>query len=226
MLRRLVAIPTAVLMMSLLAACGDDSDNKSGGDAGKDDTESSAGSTCEYVETGDAAKDVDLPPGEPTVKGQLPATIATSAGDLAVTLDADAAPCTVGSFVSLAEQGYFDDTTCHRLVPSGIYVLQCGDPSASGMGGPGYNVPDELTGEEDYSAGALAMANTGSPDTGGSQFFVVYEDSNEGLEKLYTVFGRLDEASTKLVADVAADGNAADGVAPATPVDISGVTVE
>src|SRR5690606_21777336 len=111
------------------------------------------------------------PPAEPTASGTVPATIRTSAGDLAVSLDADAAPCTVNSFLSLAQQGYFDETPCHRLTTSGIFVLQCGDPTGTGTGGPGYEFPDELTGSETYPAGTLAMANAG-PDTNGSQFFV------------------------------------------------------
>lgn len=155
----------------------------------------------------------------------MPATISTSVGDLAVTLDADAAPCTVNSFLSLAKQGYFDDTTCHRLTTAGIFVLQCGDPTATGTGGPGYRFPDELKGTETYEAGVLAMANAG-PDTNGSQFFIVYADSQ--LQPDYTVFGHLDEASTGIVADVAADGTAnggADG-APKTPVDIKTVSAD
>ncbi|GAB2863041.1 peptidylprolyl isomerase [Nocardioides pacificus] len=235
MLRRLAAIPTAVLMLSVLAACGDDdadeatdpstSESSSSTPAGDDAPPAAAGS-CEYVDAGDAAKDVEMPPAEPTVTGEVPVTISTGLGDITATLDADGAPCTVNSFVSLAEQNYFADTECHRLVTEGIYVLQCGDPTASGMGGPGYTIPDELTGQEDYSAGALAMAKTQLPDSGGSQFFIVYEDSNSGLAKDYTLFGRLDEKSTQLVADVAAAGNADDGIAPKTAVEISGVTIK
>jgi peptidyl-prolyl cis-trans isomerase B (cyclophilin B) len=146
-------------------------------------------------------------------------TISTSAGDLAVTLDAESAPCTVGSFLSLAKQAYFDGTNCHRLTTKGIFVLQCGDPTGTGTGGPGYSFPDELKGTETYPAGTLAMANAG-PDTNGSQFFVVYADTQ--LPPSYTVFGHLDAASTEIVAGVAAEGTASgqpDGK-PKTPVTI------
>ena len=140
-----------------------------------------------------------------------------------MTLDAEGAPCTVNSFLSLAEQEYFDDTDCHRLTTEGIFVLQCGDPTGTGSGGPGYSFADELDGSETYPAGTLAMANAG-PDTNGSQFFVVYDDSS--LPADYTVFGALDEASTKTVADIAekgTDSGASDG-APKEKVTIESVS--
>lgn len=185
---------------------------------------SASSDECTYpADARPASKPVDAPDADPSVSGEVPVTVATSAGDLAVTLDADTAPCTVNSFLSLADQGYFDDTTCHRLTTEGIFVLQCGDPTGTGTGGPGYSFPDELEGTETYPAGTLAMANAG-PDTNGSQFFVVYADTQ--LAPSYTVFGHLDDASTAIVADLAAEGTAtgaADG-APKTPVKITSVT--
>ncbi len=153
----------------------------------------------------------------------MPVTVLTGVGELKMTLDAAKTPCTVNSFLSLAEQGYFDGTTCHRLTTDGIFVLQCGDPSAKGTGGPGYSFADELDGSETYEAGTLAMANAG-PDTNGSQFFIVYADSQ--LPPNYAVFGHLDEASTAVVADVAAAGTTDGGSdgAPKTPVVIESVT--
>ncbi|MFD5224580.1 peptidylprolyl isomerase [Microbacterium sp. NPDC058342] len=183
-----------------------------------------ASAACTYADDGrPASKTVTAPPAEPAESGEVPVTIATSVGDLAVTLDAGATPCTVNSFLSLADQAYFDGTSCHRLTTAGIFVLQCGDPTATGRGGPGYSFPDELDGTETYEAGTLAMANAG-PDTNGSQFFLVYADTQ--LPASYTVFGHLDEASTKIVAGVAAEGTAnggADGE-PKTPVEITSVT--
>lgn len=193
-------------------------------DAQPTSSASASSDECTYpADTRPASKPVDAPDADPSVSGEVPVTIATSAGDLAVTLDADTAPCTVNSFLSLADQGYFDDTTCHRLTTEGIFVLQCGDPTATGTGGPGYSFPDELEGTETYPAGTLAMANAG-PDTNGSQFFVVYADTR--LAPSYTVFGHLDDASTAIVAGLAAEGTAtgaADG-APKTPVKITSVT--
>ena len=123
-------------------------------------------------------------------------TIGTTVGDLEATLDREKTPCTVNSFVSLAEQGYFDDVKCHRMTTAGIFVLQCGDPSGTGSGGPGYSFGDELDGTETYGAGTLAMANAG-PDTNGSQFFIVYADSE--LPPAYAVFGHVDDAAVATV---------------------------
>jgi peptidyl-prolyl cis-trans isomerase B (cyclophilin B) len=179
---------------------------------------------CAYVEAAGGVRDVQLPPAESEVTGQVSAVLQTSAGDIPMTLDAERTPCTVGSFVSLAEQGYYNDSPCHRLTTSGIFVLQCGDPSGTGRGSPGYNYADELDGSETYPAGTVAMANAG-PNTNGSQFFLVYEDTP--LPAKYTVFGTLDEAGLAVVREVAAagaEGGAADG-APATPVTITGVTL-
>lgn len=183
-----------------------------------------ASGECTYsTDARPASKDVELPAADPAESGEVSVTVSTSIGDLAVTLDADAAPCTVNSFLSLADQGYFDGTSCHRLTTQGIFVLQCGDPTGTGTGGPGYAFADELTGAEKYPAGTLAMANAG-PGTNGSQFFIVYDDTK--LAPDYTVFGHVDAAGTALVAEIAADGTesgAPDGP-PATPVKISAVS--
>ena len=213
---------TIVAALALTGCSGSDSDSGKAADAAP-----TTGASCEYAEDGSApAKEVDPPPATATSTGQVAVTIATSAGDINAQLDADATPCTVNSFVSLAEQGYFDDTSCHRLTTAGIAVLQCGDPTGTGSGGPGYSFEDELSGDETYPAGTLAMANAG-PNTNGSQFFVVYGDTP--LPASYTVFGSIDDASIKVVEKVAADGtdNAnGDGDGhPNTPVEISTVTV-
>jgi peptidyl-prolyl cis-trans isomerase B (cyclophilin B) len=190
--------------------------------APSDDTSSSAAAdsgACEYVADGQAAREATLPSAEPA--GAETATIQTTAGDIAIILDADSAPCTVGSFASLAEQGYYDDTICHRLVTSGIFILQCGDPSGTGMGGPGYSYADELSGSETYPAGTVAMANAGA-DTNGSQFFLVFEDTE--LPPSYTVFGQMDAAGLAVVQSIAAVGSDAND-APLTEVGISSVSI-
>ena len=235
-LKRPLAALAALAALGTLAACGDDEPSESAGssDSGEASTSPSESATaagaCDYVPDG-TQDGPELPAGDPEVSGQVKVSIATTAGDLSATLDADAAPCTVSSFVSLAEQGYFDDTPCHRLTTAGIFVLQCGDPTGTGMGGPGYTIPDEVTGEETYPAGTLAMANTGAPNTGGSQFFIVYQDANGALAPAYTEFGTISKKSLAEVRAVAKDGvedggaNPNDG-APATPVEITSVTVE
>ena len=117
------------------------------------------------------------------------AVIETSCGTIDVELDSQSAPKTVASFVFLAEQGYFDGTFYHRVVDS-IDVIQGGDPTGTGAGGPGYTIPDELSGKEHYAPGTIAMAN-GGPDSGGSQFFLITGPDGANLDNNanYTIFG-------------------------------------
>jgi cyclophilin family peptidyl-prolyl cis-trans isomerase len=120
------------------------------------------------------------------LSGTVEVVLDTSCGDISLSLDADSAPVTVNSFVFLAERGYFDGIALHRVVPG--FVIQIGDPTATGAGFPGYRIPDELPPAGFlYTRGTVAMANAG-PDTGGSQFFLVLEDIN--LPPSYTVFGQ------------------------------------
>ena len=228
MLKRLPHLMALSVLALGLVACSSDADPVAT-DSPSESTETTETTTgaCEYVEDSAPAKDADLPPGDPADTGDVSVSMETSEGDLGLTLDAAAAPCTVNSFTSLATQSYFDDTTCHRLTGGGgLSVLQCGDPSATGAGGPGYSFDDELSGDETYPAGTLAMANAG-PNTNGSQFFMVYEDSQ--LPPAYTVFGTIDDAGLEVLRGVAADGsNEQNGPGDGTPntaVDISAVTV-
>ena len=121
------------------------------------------------------------------------ATLQTSCGDIVIELLADQAPQTVNSFVFLAQEGYFDGQRIHRI-DSSIDVLQGGDPTATGGGGPGYSIPDELTGSDTYGPGTFAMANAG-PNTGGSQFFIITGEDGHNLDAnpAYTVFGTVIE---------------------------------
>jgi cyclophilin family peptidyl-prolyl cis-trans isomerase len=195
-------------------------------------------SGCSYrAEPSDPAppgKDVGLPSGtEPTV-GSV--ALRTNQGEIKVAFSGTAAPCTVRSFAHLAEKKFFDNTSCHRLtLTDGLKVLQCGDPTGSGSGGPGYTIPDEnptdlkagTPGQDGtqtvvYSRGTVAMANTGQPHSGGSQFFVVYGDSI--LPPVYAVFGTVDAASLAVLDKIAAAGiesagSSGDG-APKSPVTI------
>ena len=120
------------------------------------------------------------------------ATLDTSCGTIVIQLLADQAPETVNSFVFLAGKGYFDGTQFHRIDTS-IEIIQGGDPTATGQGGPGYTIPDELTGNESYGPGVVAMANIGEPNTGGSQFFMVYGPKGHALDSApdYTIFGQI-----------------------------------
>ena len=132
-------------------------------------------------------------------------TLATNCGDIVIDTLPTQAPATVASMAFLTEEGYFDLTACHRLTTEGIYVLQCGDPVGDGTGGPGYSIPDEnlpAEGEANYPAGTVAMANAG-PGTGGSQFFIVYEDTS--LPSGYTIWGEV-TAGLDVVRGIAAAG--------------------
>ncbi|MDJ0345289.1 peptidylprolyl isomerase [Streptomyces sp. H10-C2] len=142
-------------------------------------------------------------------------TLQTTCGDIALSLDAAKAPATVNSFTFLAGKGFFDHTKCHRLTTTGIYVLQCGDPTGTGQGGPGYKIPDEnlkdtAIAKGTYPAGTVAMANqynaqaaTGR-NSGGSQFFLVYKDSP--LPADYTPFGTIGADGMKVLQKIAAAG--------------------
>ncbi|WP_454048499.1 peptidylprolyl isomerase [Cellulomonas sp. Marseille-Q8402] len=159
-------------------------------------------------------------------------TLTTSQGDIGIELAGDLAPQAVASFVTLAQEGYFDGTDCHRLTTSGIYVLQCGDPTGTGTGSPGYAFgPIENAPEDDvYPAGTIAMARQGGDgESMGSQFFLVYEDSTIPADDAggYTVFGRITSGLdvVQAVADAGVSGGASDGT-PATPVTIEGVETQ
>ncbi|MFK4226138.1 peptidylprolyl isomerase [Streptomyces sp. NPDC019890] len=161
-------------------------------------------------------------------------SLTTNQGEIKIAMDAAKTPHTVNSFKSLADKGYFNGTKCHRLTTEGIFVLQCGDPKGDGTGGPGYTIPDEnLTalgkagadGTVTFPAGTVAMANTGQPHSGGSQFFLVYKETK--LPPSYTPFGKMDAAGLEVVQDVAkagVTGGAKDG-APKTAVTIEKAAV-
>ncbi|MBB6570934.1 peptidylprolyl isomerase [Kribbella sandramycini] len=175
---------------------------------------------CGYTATPEEppARPVSLPPDPKHTpnKGVVKVVVATNQGPMLLSLDRAKAPCTVQSFLHLAKSRFYDFTTCHRLTlyPT-LKVLQCGDPSGTGSGGPGYsykdelptdlpNWPDDPTGTRKvYARGTLAMANAG-PNTNGSQFFLVFGDSR--LRPDYTVFGSLDRLGLKVLDKVAADG--------------------
>ncbi|MEU0087500.1 peptidylprolyl isomerase [Streptomyces sp. NPDC006274] len=167
-------------------------------------------------------------------KAKYSFSVKTGQGDITIAMDAAKTPHTVNSFKSLADKGYFDGTKCHRLTTENIFVLQCGDPKGDGTGGPGYTIPDEnldalgkpgADGSVTFPAGTVAMANTSQPNTGGSQFFLVYKDTK--LPPAYTPFGTMDDKGLKAVKDVAkagVEGGGADGP-PKKAVSVEKATV-
>ncbi|MCQ4118642.1 peptidylprolyl isomerase [Rhodococcus tibetensis] len=168
-------------------------------------------------------------------------SVETTQGNIGLTLDNADSPCTVNNFLSLASQNYFDNTPCHRLVTSeGLKVLQCGDPTGSGTGGPGYGFANEFPTDQypaddsslqvpvTYPRGTIAMANSGQPGSNGSQFFLVYADSQ--LPPQYTAFGTIDETGIATIEKVAAAGDDASmqagGGKPNLPIDIKSVRMD
>ncbi|MCP2258391.1 peptidyl-prolyl cis-trans isomerase B (cyclophilin B) [Streptoalloteichus tenebrarius] len=168
------------------------------------------GGPCAYLETpGEktGGKQVSMPddPNPTPNQGTTQVTLKTDQGDVPLTLDRAKAPCTTQSFVHLAKAKFFDKTSCHRLsTGEGLKVLQCGDPSGTGRGGPGYSFKDETKPDMKYTRGTLAMANAG-PNTNGSQFFMVYGDSQ--LPPNYTVFGTIDATGLAVIDKIAAAGH-------------------
>ena len=173
------AAPLALLalLVVLVAACG--------GDDGED--EATAGGDCEVTALeGEDAPEVTLL--EEGAEHRI--TFRTSEGSFTIRLDIEAAPCTAASFAALARRGFFDGTTFHRIVPG--FVIQGGDPTGTGMGGPGYTTRDVPAADTTYRKGIVAMAKTGSdpPGTAGSQFFIV-TGADAGLPPDYAVLGRV-----------------------------------
>jgi cyclophilin family peptidyl-prolyl cis-trans isomerase len=148
----------------------------------------------------------------------------TNLGTLSMDLDASKAPCTVNSLAYLAGKKFYDGSACHRLTSdASLKVLQCGDPSGTGTGGPNYRFPDENLDAAAYTRGTVAMANAG-PGTNGSQFFILYADA-PSLPKSYTVFGHV-TSGMEIVDKVAGAGSqpAGDGK-PKQKITIESFTV-
>lgn len=187
------------------------------------------GASCSYPKTATLGVRPAVPPKPgPAPTDPVNATMETNGGPVQLILDPVKAPCTVQNFVTLADEGYFDQTDCHRLTDSPrMAVLQCGDPTGTGIGGPGYRFANEYPTNQyrpldpalrqpvTYPRGTVAMANSG-PDTNGSQFFIVYRDSK--LPPTYTVFGQVAEKSLEVV-DALVSSGVADGKDDGKPND-------
>ena len=233
-MRRTVMI--AALATPLLAACGTSSTSSPSGTSTVVN-----GVSCAWTADGTTAAKGVHPPAATVPRADRTAAITTTVGTLTIHLTGTTEPCTVGSFISLAGQGYYNGSTCHRGADqTGFAFLQCGAPLADGAGGPGYTIPDELsnirketTAAPDgsdtviYPAGTVAMANTGYPDSGGGQFFMVFGPSQFGAT--YTVLGTMDAASIRLLQGVGAAGfgpsGPAGGGAPLKTVTFKSVTI-
>ncbi|QDQ99216.1 peptidylprolyl isomerase [Tomitella fengzijianii] len=228
----MLAAPAFLAVAALAASCSSGTAAQSAPGA--------AGITCSYPDSGSPARPVDRP-GSLNVPGYgtVPATLRTSAGEIGLTLDRSSAPCAVHSFASLVRQKYFVHTPCHRLTvpPAPVSLLQCGDPTGTGAGGPGYAVQDEPPtglvpadgdpGAVVYPRGTVALSNHGVPDSGGSQFFLVYQDSP--LPPTFSVLGQVDAASLPVldaIVEAGADSATSPGDGhPLTPVTLQAVVL-
>ena len=226
----------AAVAVVALTACGTGEPTYPG--SGTSPVDEGAGGAAETLECTEPPQ----PPAEPPTFGpsDLPApmsgqpatvsaTLETTCGDVELELYAADAPQTVASFAFLAEQGYWEDSPCHRLTTEGIYVLQCGDPTGTGRGNPGYGYGIENAPADGvYPPGTLAMARTQDPDSNGGQFFVVHDDTQLPTDGGgYSIFGRVTDG-LEIVEGIAAAGGRGgqpDG-APAQPVSILSVSVE
>jgi peptidyl-prolyl cis-trans isomerase B (cyclophilin B) len=245
----LSAVAAAGLIAALLVVFLPGGGKKASASASKSPSASASASTvaepahhCTYTKATPVAKKVTFPPAAPDYTASYTATINTNLGKIKLNLLNSKATCTVNSFVHLAEVGYFNNTQCHRLLTSGIYVLQCGDAYAKatsklncsetgsvGTGTPGYNFASENLKNAKYPAGTVAMANGGTATSNGSQFFIVYKDSSSGLGTSYTPFATV-TSGLDIVQNVAKSGTSctyaqAGGGVPKKRVIIDSVTI-
>ena len=220
-------VPVAATAL-LLAGCGS-------GDAIYSGAQESSGSSLECAEPPAAPTQplqftqADLPEPMSGDPATVTATITTTCGDIELELLAADAPQTVASFAFLAGEGYWDDSACHRLTTSGIFVLQCGDPTGTGSGNPGYGYGIENAPADGvYPPGTLAMARTQDPESNGGQFFVVFADTQLPTQGGgYSVFGTVTSGLeiVQAVAAAGAEGPRGDG-APKQPISILSVEVD
>ena len=240
------AVAVAVVVVAALLITGvfssdDESSNDASASSSAAATDTAAPTTnadgtisCNYLpdDSGNPnLKDVGTPPTPEATPTQGTATLlmSTTQGDLTLTLDRTKAPCAAASFAYLASQKFFDGSPCHREVNEPTFgVLQCGDPTGSGSGGPSYKFDQEIPEGTTYPRGTIAMANTGQPNSTGSQFFLCFVDTQ--LSPDYTPVGTVDEAGLAVLDKVAAAGNdgsfeaQAGGGAPNLPVTINTMT--
>jgi cyclophilin family peptidyl-prolyl cis-trans isomerase len=237
----LVVVGAALLFTGVFSGDGDPTasddptptDNAPGTSAAAPSTNADGTVTCTYApdDSGNPnLTDVGTPPTPEATPAQGTTTMlmSTNEGDLTLTLDRAKAPCAAASFSYLAQQSFFDGSSCHRLVNQPSFgVLQCGDPTGTGSGGPTYKYAEEVTPETTYPRGTIAMAKTSEPGTTGSQFFLCFVDTE--LPPEYTVVGTIDEAGLAVLDEVAAGGIEGAGPegdgAPAIPVTINSLAV-
>jgi cyclophilin family peptidyl-prolyl cis-trans isomerase len=232
---------TAVAVVALIASgCGSDDNGSSATTVAEDaaaaaddttsdtatDTTSDTATTeadCPPIEGADSqTRSFDAAPPmclEPGVAYE--AVVTTNKGEFTIAVDPTSAPVAANNFVFLARNQYFDDTVCHRIIPN--FVVQCGDPTATGTGGPGYTIVDEPPAAGQYRVGSIAMAKTAAPDSAGSQFFIITGSDGAALPPEYALFGQVTAGFETTVEAMAAAGSP-DGV-PSEPIEIQSIRI-
>jgi len=227
---RSALVASAALLV--LVACGSED---SSGTTAPPDTGQSA--TTEADASSDAATATECPPVEGTGTqtqqfdeappmcledgATYQAVVTTNKGEFTIDLDPTSAPVAANNFVFLARNEYFDDTLCHRIIPN--FVIQCGDPTATGTGGPGYTIVDEPP-SVPYEIGSVAMAKTQAPDSAGSQFFIITGTDGAALPPEYALFGTVTDGFDTTVEAMAAAGTPGAGT-PSEPIEIQSIRI-
>jgi peptidyl-prolyl cis-trans isomerase B (cyclophilin B) len=220
-----VVVVIAAVVLVVTQVGGNDSTTAAAPSPSASASTSAVSGDCTYTKGTEAAtKSAGQPPNaKVATTGTATVDVVTTQGNMTFSLDRAKAPCTVNSFLFLAGKKYFDNTPCHRVTTGASFgVLQCGDPGGTGGGSPGYTFKDELDPNGKYTTGVLAMANSG-PNTNGSQFFVVYKDTQ--LAPNYTIFGKVTKGLD--VVDKVAKGGAQTGQdgKPKIPISLKTLTV-
>jgi cyclophilin family peptidyl-prolyl cis-trans isomerase len=231
-------VAAAVVAAAITAGCGSDDGESISTTVAEADGGAATNDTTNNTETADpATAAVDCPPVdgaesqtrsfdvappmclEPGVSYE--AVVTTNKGEFTIAIDPETAPVAANNFVFLARNQYFDDTVCHRIIPN--FVVQCGDPTATGTGGPGYTIVDEPPAAGQYRIGSIAMAKTPAPDSAGSQFFIITGSDGAALPPEYALFGQVTDGFETTVEAMAAAGSP-DGV-PSEPIEIQSIRI-
>lgn len=240
-MRRLGTLTMLCAAAAALVACGSDessdSTNTRSTEQSSNDSTSEA-SSSESTSVGDEPSADGCPPEAGTSEqtrqfdaeppdcldpdATYEAVVTTNQGELTIALDPASAPVATNNFVFLARNRYYDDTACHRIIPN--FVVQCGDPTATGTGGPGYTIVDEPPAAGEYQLGSIAMAKTSAPDSAGSQFFIITGSDGVALPPEYALFGQVTEGLDSTVAAMAAAGTPGAGV-PSEPIEIESIRI-
>ena len=221
--RTLLAVSAVVGLVA--AGCGsDDSSPDASTSADAATTSATTSTECPPVAGADTqTRQFDAAPVNCLTPGvTYEAIVTTNKGEFTIVLDPEQAPAAANNFVFLARNQYFDDTPCHRIIPD--FVVQCGDPTGTGTGGPGYTIVDEPPIAGRYQVGSIAMAKTASPDSAGSQFFVITGSEGAALPPEYALFGQVTDGLESTVAAMAAAGTPGEGI-PSEPIDIESIRI-